>query len=448
MSAEKALPELLKGMDKDRRAAYDTNLEFFKGNQWSGARDRRQRRLVLNYARVLVEKVTSYVMGGMRMEVSPAPATGKVSDDARAAALAAEEALSAAGAAMGLGRLDYETEVDAAVLGDGAFKVFWDDSEQRLRVTAPDLRGLFVWWDRREPRSAVRVAERYLMQPDEAATHDVQTSKPVEAVEDWSAEGVGLWVDGKLVSSDLNPYGFIPYVVFPNLPVPHSSWGVSDLEGFREPALELNRTFTQLSRIMEVSGNPITVLEGVDESADVAVAPGATWELPEGSKAYLLDLLAKGGVRVQLEYVDQLYRVLHDLAEAPRTAFGDNQRSLSGVALEIELKPLEQKVLRKRLIRGDVYARRGQMVLLLLDKFAGTSHANAGLVRVTWGLVAPVDPNADVSRERDKVDGGLSSARSAMARLGVDDPGGEWEAWIREQAAIRGLDVRVRDEGS
>lgn len=42
------------------------------------------------------------------------------------------------------------------------------------------------------------------------------------------------------------------------------------------------------------SGNPIAVLENVTEAQDIAVAPGAVWEVPEKARAYLLDLLQGG----------------------------------------------------------------------------------------------------------------------------------------------------------
>ena len=47
--------------------------------------------------------------------------------------------------------------------------------------------------------------------------------------------------------------------------------------------------------------------------------PGAVWELPERARAYLLDLLQGGGVKLHVEYVDLIYRTLHDLGESPRT---------------------------------------------------------------------------------------------------------------------------------
>ena len=36
--------------------------------------------------------------------------------------------------------------------------------------------------------------------------------------------------------------------------------------------------------------------------------PGAVWEIPERAKAYLLDLLQGGGVKLHVDYIDLLYR--------------------------------------------------------------------------------------------------------------------------------------------
>lgn len=425
------LPRELARMDSARLAGYKSNLDFYNGAQWPPAK-RRVRRLVLNYVRTVVEKVTSYVVSGARLGVVAAPGPGAVAPG-RSGAIAAEAALALVAAQNGLERLDYETEIDTAVLGDGAYKVRWDADLARVVVTAPDVQGLFAWWDPVDRLRLVRVAERYMVSPGWAGDHGVSVAKPVAAVEDWSEAESSLWVGDVLVETKPNPCGFVPYVVYPNMPVPKSNWGLSDVAVVREIAVELNREFTSLSRIMELSGNPVTVLENVNESSDIAMEPGSVWELPEKSRAYLLDLLAGGGVSVHLDYVDRLYRALHDLGESPRTAFGDNARSLSGVALEIELKPLEQKVVRKRLVRGDALVRRGEMILSLLDQFTESEHRGAGVLAVSWGSVVPGDANADVDREAKRVGAGLSSSESAMGRLGVDDTVGEWQRLLVER---------------
>jgi len=210
----------------------------------------------------------------------------------------------------------------------------------------------------------------------------------VTVVEAWTADRFELWAGRERVEVRPNPYGVIPYVLFPNLPRPKQFWGVSDIEPLREPLVELNRAFTQLSRILELSGNPIAVLENVDAARDIAVQPGAVWELPEQARAYLLDLLQGGGVRLHVEYVDLVYRALHDLAEMPRIAFGDGRGDRSGVALQTELDPLLRRVARKRLIRAAALRRRDHLILGVLAHHTGNRFP-AIRTEVDWADVFP-----------------------------------------------------------
>ena len=177
----------------------------------------------------------------------------------------------------------------------------------------------------------------------------------------------------------------------PNLLWPKRFWGVSDIEPLCESLAELNRALTQLSRILEFSGNQIAVLENVEQSRDIAVQPGAVWEIPEQARAYLLDLLQGGGVRLHVEYVDLVYRTLHDLAEIPRIAFGDSGGERSGVALQLELDPLLRKVARKCLIRTAALRRRDRMALRVLAHHTGQPIEGVR-TEIAWGPVFPRDP--------------------------------------------------------
>jgi len=224
-------------------------------------------------------------------------------------------------------------------------------------------------------------------------------------------------------------------VVFPNLREPKKFWGISDLSQIMEPQRELNRATSQLSKILELSGNPIAVLENVEESEDIAVRPGAVWNIPEDAKAYLLDLLQGGGVRLHIDYINLLYRILHDLSESPRAAFGGTERDLSGVALEIELQPLLQKVRRKRLIRTAAYNRRNRLVLKLLEKYQNESFGSNHL-RVVWGPVLPQDLTKLVANEQVLVQSGIHSRRRAMDEVGVKDPEIEFNQWLEERETI------------
>jgi len=306
-----------------------------------------------------------------------------------------------------------------------------------VRVTAPDVQGVYAWSAGDDTSRLWRVAARYQLSQEEVEyLYNVKSkNKTAVIVEMWTERDFELYMDNALFEAKSNPYGFIPFVIFPNLREPKKFWGVSDIAAVRESVRELNRAMSQLSMILELSGNPIAVLENVTEVEDIAVQPGAVWELPEKARAYLLDLLQGGGVNLHINYIDLVYRALHDLSESPRSAFGGIEKDLSGVALEIELQPLLQKVRRKRIISMAAYNRRNEMILKLLEKYHGEDFGDNHL-RVVWGPVLPKDMVRKVSNEQVLVQTGIHSRRTAMDEVGVKDPDQEFRLWLEERESI------------
>ncbi len=238
-------PQQIARMDAARLRGYADLLSFYQGNQWPGGVRRRERRLTFNYAKTFVEKTTAYLMSGMHSVVDPEDDSPEANERARQA----EGALRDVAEQNNLAQLDFDTEIDAAALGDGAYKVTWDPVERRVRVSAPDVQGLFVWWLGDDMSRVWRVASRYRLSVDEAKMvfgelgRAAAPGRPlagraplaptrrgrdgqVEVVEVWTAETFELWVGGVRVEEKANPYGFIPFVVFPNLREPKQFWGV------------------------------------------------------------------------------------------------------------------------------------------------------------------------------------------------------------------------------
>jgi len=440
-----SLVDQLDRLDGSRLRAYRDNLAFYRGQQWLGSQRRRERRLVFNYAKAVIDKTASYLMTGLRFVVDEEDGSSEEAQRAQRA----EKALRTVADTNNLGQLDFDNEVDTAILGDGAFKVIWDPLERRVRITAPDVQGLFAWWLGDDVARLWRVASRYYLSDEEAVllygadlaagsrAGAAAARKQHTVVEVWTNADFELWLDGALIEAKSNPYGFIPFVIYPNLREPKQFWGVSDIEAVRESVRELNRALSQLSMILELSGNPVAVLENVNEAQDIAVQPGAVWELPERARAYLLDLLQGGGVNLHVDYVNLIYRTLHDLAESPRTSFGDNGRGLSGVALNIELDPLLKKVQRKRLLREAALRRRNELILRLLERYTGVSYAPY-TSRVLWDPLLPVDRSRLVADETRLVGAGIHSRRRAADDLGIADPEREFERWREEAQLLRG----------
>jgi hypothetical protein len=191
----------------------------------------------------------------------------------------------------------------------------------------------------------------------------------------------------------------------------------------------------------------------VTEAQDIAVQPGAVWEIPEKARAYLLDLLQGGGVGLHVDFANLVLRAFHDLAEVPRSAFGETRQPLSGVALEMELDPLVKKVARKRLIRGAAFRRRNEMILRILEQQTlrpGSGQANESFApyrtRVVWGPVLPQDRSRLVADETRLVGSGIHSRRTAAGLLDVADPDGEWERWLAEELRVESSKLKVSEE--
>jgi len=436
-------PSDLARRDTDRMARYRRNLDFYRGDQWQTTS--RQRQLVFNYARAAIDKATSYLAAGLGAACYPLEPSAEPDPALTARIDRVEALLQHVRDDNGLDALDYDTEIDCAVLGDACYKVTWDEERERIRVTAPPVSGLYAWWVPDDPSLVYCVASRYRVNPGELyLLNGLETPRgPGWVTEYWTPESFFLYVDDRRVQRAANPYGFIPFVIFPNVREPKQFWGTSDIPALIEPQRELNRAVSQLSRILEFSGNPIAVLENVDEAQDIQTRPGQTWALPEGAKAYLLDLLQGGGVRLHIDYIDAIYRTLHDLSETPRAAYGGTERDLSGAALAMEMNSLVQKVQRKRAIRSAAYHRRDEMVLKLAPQYLGLDTSGVAC-RTTWGPVLPEDSARMAQEEQGLVQAGIHSRRTAMDRLGVRSPDAEFGQWCEERRRILDMNREFR----
>lgn len=423
--------------DEARFADYADTLAFYQGHQWpERARRGDPPQLVFNYARALIRKTASYVFPGpVGFSVAP---VGSAHDDANRA----ERRLAELHSALDMTRLDLAMCIDSAVLGDAAMKVTWDHEAASPRVVAVDPGTLVARWAPDDPRAIDEVIQGYALSGLQIERMFPQSAPPVldpdqryPVIERWTPERWRVLIAGQLAYDLPNPYGWIPYVIAANDPRPLSFWGTSDLTDLMAVCRELNQRMTTMAHVLDLSGAPIAVLENVDGSEGIRVGPGAKWELPEGSRAYLLDLLQGGGVEVHLRYIDLLFRMLYDLGETPRTAFGDSGRNLSGAALEVEIQPLVQKVGRKRRMWDGVFAARNAMVLELLERFGGEELGGVRRTTTLWPPVLPSDTDGAVRNAVSLVGSGIQSRRSAMATLGESDPDAEM-ARIQEEDVV------------
>jgi len=232
--------------DQSRLSGYQVLLDFYQGLQWPGREKLGEKRLIFNYAKIFVDKITSYLMSGVNFTVEA------VEDvpEARAAAEVAEKALARVYESNNLMQLEFETETDCAILGDACYKVVWDEATGDVKVTAPDIQGIYAWWLGDDISNVWRVASKYSLSAEEVEmlygsrslypfslsskgeskrdfpfphskliTYNSPSShtdsKLVTVVELWTSSTFELYLDGLLIDQKPNPYGFIPFVIFP-----------------------------------------------------------------------------------------------------------------------------------------------------------------------------------------------------------------------------------------
>src|SRR5215204_6535796 len=453
--------------DKVRLNRYRELRDFYDGVQWLGKARRGERRLVINYSRALVRKVVSYTLPDpVGFEVPPTvlPADATPADDAppgepaeaadltrarqhagEAQANSVETLLGELLAELDADRLDFALAIDSAVLGDGVMKVTWDPVALRPRLAVVDPSTLLAWWSPDTPTEAYKYAQHYSLAGQAisglgwAGPGMLQPDRLYPVVEEWTGDRWIVTVAGQTARDDVNPYGWLPYLVLPNNASGAEFWGESDLEDLLDCCREINSRLSVLAHILDLSGAPIAVLENVDGSDGISVGPGAKWELPEGSKAYLLDLLAGNGVNLHISYIDELRTALHDLAETPRTAFGEAGRTIAGAALQVELQPLVQKVKRKRRGLASLYRKRNAMLLDLMERFGAAPIGGLRRTEPVWPPILPSDTEAEARVGVQLVNARVRSRRSVAADLGEEDPDGEIARIVEEAQRLAAL---------
>ncbi|MHB1159188.1 MAG: phage portal protein [Chloroflexota bacterium] len=430
---------VLAAADQARLRRYAEYLEFYDGKQWAKPRQGRSS-LVLNYARAIVDKGVSYLLGrGINFAVAPAGP----SPEEQARARAAEELLYRVYEENDLEAVDVQGALNGAILGDTVFKVFWEqgakgrgDGEDggRIRVVSIDPFTFFPRWAGDDPSTLLSASLVYRLSGEEAERRygggGTQRRGDVEVAEEWTPSQLVLAVGDREVVRTPNPYGFIPFVHIPNARPANEFWGTSDLKDVVPLNRELNERMSDMADVIRFHSDPPVIFKGVTEHSSLVVGPGTVWDVPEGAEVGLLEW--RGQAPAVHEHIERVMRAIHDVTETPKTAFGDSGRLLSGVALETELQPLIQKTLRKR-AWWNVGLRQRSRQILRIAELKGLGRFDPYRSRVIWPPLLPADSEGEVRNNVALVAAGLRSRRTAMDRLGEESPEAELEL-IREEA--------------
>lgn len=75
-------PSQLINRDLGRIQGYKQLLDFYHGRHWEGHPRRGEKRLTFNYAKVVIDKITSYLMSGVTFAVDAAQDSDQARENA------------------------------------------------------------------------------------------------------------------------------------------------------------------------------------------------------------------------------------------------------------------------------------------------------------------------------------------------------------------------------
>src|SRR5438552_4090652 len=162
LSARLATSEAaLSARDAERLRRYRSFQDFYDGKHFAATR-RGRSALVLNYARAIVDKGVSYLLGGgVGFAVEP---RAEADETARARAQRAEALLYRVYWDNDLDAVDLQGALNGATLGDSVFKVGWDPRGRRIRVVNLDPATFFARWSGDDLAELREVELRYALE--------------------------------------------------------------------------------------------------------------------------------------------------------------------------------------------------------------------------------------------------------------------------------------------
>jgi hypothetical protein len=159
------------------------------------------------------------------------------------------------------------------------------------------------------------------------------------------------------------PYPFPPITHGQNLPAPHQVYGMSDVEPLIAIQDAINFVISNTRRIYRLHGHPKTIATGVN-ARELRVGPDEMLVLTnENAKVWNLEM--QGDLGAGIELYKRLVEAWHEIARIPVVSVGrlESVGSLSGVALRILYEPLLELVEVKRRTYGDALIELAQRLL-------------------------------------------------------------------------------------
>lgn len=244
-------------------------------------------------------------------------------------------------------------------------------------------------------------------------------------------KGNGAWAQGPQAPADFVwPWPWAPIVDAPNIILPGSYYGQSDLADLDEQDA-VNYVASKIQRILRYHAHPKTWGKGFKagdlqiREDDMLIIPS-----PDGS---LGNLEMQSDLSSSLDFLDKLVNSYMASARVPRLDPAViNVGALSGFALKVLYGDLLEKTELKRRTYGDLLIEINRRLCDMLG-FGAENY-----VTIHWPDPLPVDENAEMTRDKFELEAELASIETVQRRRGLD-PEVEAERKAKQEAETNSI---------
>jgi hypothetical protein len=377
----------------------------------------------------------------------------------------------------------WEMGLQGGVSGDAFIKVAYDpaytdpagnEHPARVRIIPLNSAHCFPEWHPHDRERLIRHKLRYRFWgvgtdgTRQAYTYtEVLTDDTVaEYINDQLIEGPGI------KNPRPNPLGQIPIVHIPNMAVPGSPWGMSDMQDILGLNRQYNETATQISEIVAYWAEPVTVVVGA-KAANLERGAKKVWSIPS-KDASITNLESLADLDGPIALLEQLKRMMHEMSGVPETALGQVQAvsNTAGVALAIQYQPAMQKRGLKIMAYEAGLKKINELALRTLflfepealrynpdtegiigeeqDEEIDPTDPEVYLTTCEWPEPLPIDVLVKLNEIAMQMELGLESKRGALKSLGEEFPDekmaeifAELQQDVEEQGALDMLRAQI-----
>lgn len=243
----------------------------------------------------------------------------------------------------------------------------------------------------------------------------------------WTKDRFQEWEGDDLKTDLINKYGVIPFRQIKNVPVVGSPWGQDDITDLIPLNIELNIKTSNVSEVIDYHSAPVTLVFGARVGQLERGANKIWGGLPKDGRVENLEL--KGDLAAANGYIEEMKKAMHEIGKIPVGALGGELKisNTSGVALQIALNPLLERIQDKQNSTKEGLEYINQLILLIAEKEKlitipeGTDRRLFFWNEVSFESMLPKNVLEELQMIQSEMALGLTDRESAMERLGKEN---------------------------